>query len=146
MVGIVPIKDALLLAEDAGMDLVEISPNVLPPVCKILDYGRYRYSVQKKRSAARKGQKTVEIKEIKIRPNIEEHDYQVKMRSIKKFFDAGNKVKITLRFRGREIVHQDLGLKLLYRIRDEWFDLAKPESDLKVEGRQMIMILTLRSS
>ena len=146
MVGIVSIKDAIFLANEAKMDLVEISPNVEPPVCKILDYGRYRYSVQKKRSATKKNQKVVEIKEIKIRPNIEEHDYQVKMRAIDKFFKAGNKVKITLRFRGREITHQNLGSKLLKRIENHWIDLAKSESDLKLEGKQMVMILSLRNS
>ncbi len=144
--GIVSMRDALVLADEAGMDLVEISPNVEPPVCKILDYGRYKYEMQKKQAAARKSQKVVEVKEIKVRPNIEEHDYQVKMRSMQKFFDAGNKVKVTLRFRGREMTHQNLGLKLLHRIRDQWEEQAKPEMQPKTEGRQMIMVLAPRVS
>ena len=144
--GIVSTRDALVLADEAGMDLVEVSPNVEPPVCKILDYGRYKYEMQKKQAAARKSQKVVEVKEIKVRPNIEEHDYQVKMRSMQKFFDAGNKVKVTLRFRGREMAHQDLGLKLLHRIRDQWEEQTKVELEPKTEGRQMIMVLAPRSS
>jgi len=146
MRGIVSLGSALILAKELGMDLVEVSPNVEPSVCKVLDYGRYKYEMQKKQSVARKSQKLVEIKEIKVRPNIDEHDYQVKMRSIEKFIKAGNKVKITLRFRGREMVHQDLGLKLLFRIRDSWSDYAKLELEPKTEGRQMIMILVPRSN
>ncbi len=129
------------MAMDAGLDLVEISPNQSPPVCKILDYGRHKYQAQKKAAEARKKQKTVEIKEIKMRPNIDTHDYEVKMRNMQRFFDDGDKVKVTLRFRGREMAHQDLGMKLLHRVRDETADIAKVEYSPRLEGRQMIMIL-----
>src|SRR5918912_3875966 len=117
--GVVPFFDALKAAEEAGLDLVEIAPNSTPPVCKILDYGRYRFLEQKKQAEARKKQKTVEVKEIKLRPGIDDHDYQVKMRAMKGFFEEGNKVKITLRFRGREMAHQSLGLKVLDRVKAE---------------------------
>ena len=127
--------------EDAGLDLVEISPNSQPPVVKILDYGKYKFQAQKKASEARKKQKTVEVKEIKMRPNIDIHDYEVKMRSARRFLDEGDKVKMTLRFRGREMAHQELGLKLLFRVRDELNNAAKVEAEPRLEGRQMIMIL-----
>jgi len=129
------------IAMEAGLDLVEIQPNANPPVCKILDYGRYKYQAQKKAAETRKKQKTVEIKEIKMRPNIDTHDYEVKMRSMLRFFGEGDKVKVTLRFRGREMAHQDLGMNLLNKVREETTDIAKVESAPKLEGRQMVMVL-----
>jgi translation initiation factor IF-3 len=129
------------MAEDAGLDLVEISPNSRPPVVKILDYGRYKFQAQKKASEARKKQKTVEVKEIKMRPSIDTHDYDVKLKAARKFLDEGDKVKMTLRFRGREMAHQELGLRLLFRVRDDLDEMAKVEAEPKLEGRQMIMIL-----
>ena len=142
--GVVPFFDALKVAEDAGLDLVEIAPNSNPPVCKILDYGRYRFNEQKKQAEARKKQKTVEVKEIKLRPGIDDHDYDVKMRAMKSFFEEGNKVKVTLRFRGREMAHQDLGLRVLGRVRSDTADLAKVESEPNFEGRQVVMVLAPR--
>jgi translation initiation factor IF-3 len=136
--------DALRIAEDAGLDLVEISPNATPPVCKILDYGKYRFLEQKKANEARKKQKTVEVKEVKLRPGIDDHDYDVKMRAMKGFFEEGNKVKITLRFRGREMAHQDLGLKVLDRVKSDVGDLAKVEQEPNFEGRQVVMVLAPR--
>ncbi len=129
------------IALDAGLDLVEIQPNANPPVCKILDYGRYKYQAQKKAAEARKKQKTVEIKEIKMRPNIDTHDYEVKMKNMLRFFNDGDKVKVTLRFRGREMAHQDLGMNLLNKVREETSEIAKVESSPKLEGRQMVMVL-----
>ena len=126
---------------EAGMDLVEISPNNSPPVCKIMDYGKYKYSAQKKAAEARKKQKVVEIKEIKLRPMIDDHDYDVKMRAMKRFIEEGDKVKVTLRFRGREMVHSELGLQVLNRVRGEMDPLTKIESMPRMEGRQMIMVL-----
>jgi len=143
-VGVVSTKDAIQRAENAGLDLVEISPGAAPPVCKILDYGRFKYADQKKKAEARKKQKTIDIKEIKMRPNIDQHDYDVKMRSINRFIAEGDKVKVTMRFRGREMVHQDLGLNVLNRVRDELGDVAKIEQFPRVEGRQMIMIMAPR--
>jgi len=140
-VGIVATDEAIERAEDAGMDLVEISPGADPPVCKILDYGRFKYQDQKKKNEARKKQKTIDIKEIKMRPNIDTHDYDVKMRSINRFIADGDKVKVTMRFRGREMVHQELGLKVLDRVRDELDEVAKVEQFPKMEGRQMIMVV-----
>jgi translation initiation factor IF-3 len=139
--GVVPFFDAIRMAEEAGLDLVEISPNSVPPVCKILDYGRYKFAEQKKAAEARKKQKIIEIKEIKLRPGIDTHDYEVKMRAAKNFFEEGDKVKITLRFRGREMAHQDLGMKLLDRVKVDIADVAKVESEPLLEGRQMTMIL-----
>jgi translation initiation factor IF-3 len=130
-----------VLAEQAGLDLVEISPGTQPPVCKILDYGKYKYQAQKKANEARKKQKTIEIKEIKIRPNIDTHDYDVKMKAIKRFFEEGDKVKVTLRFRGREMAHQELGFDLLQQVRKDTADLAKVESEPRFEGRQVVMVL-----
>lgn len=141
MLGVMSAREALLRAYDAGMDLLEISPNAVPPVCKITDYGKYKYEQQKKANEARKKQKIVEIKEIKVRPNIDDHDYDVKMRSAKSFLDEGDKVKVTLRFRGREMAHQDLGVKVLERIRTELAELAKVEQMPRLENRQMIMVL-----
>ena len=142
--GAMPFVDALRIAEDAGLDLVEIAPNSAPPVCKILDYGKYRFLEQKKAAEARKKQKTVEVKEIKLRPGIDDHDYDVKMRAMKGFFEEGNKVKITLRFRGREMAHQDLGLKVLDRVKTDVSDLAKVEMEPNFEGRQVVMVMAPR--
>jgi translation initiation factor IF-3 len=139
--GIVDIEEALQLAEEAGLDLVEISPNSRPPVAKILDYGRHKFLSQKKAAEARKKQKTVEVKEIKMRPSIDSHDYDTKMKAARRFLDEGDKVKMTLRFRGREMAHQELGLRLLFRVRDDLNEMAKVEAEPKLEGRQMIMIL-----
>ena len=142
--GVVPFFDALKIAEDAGLDLVEIAPNSAPPVCKILDYGRFRFLEQKKQAEARKKQKTVEVKEIKLRPGIDKHDYDTKMKAVRRFFEEGDKVKLTMRFRGREMAHTDLGMRLLDKVRDEMGDLAKVESAPMMEGRQMVMILAPR--
>ncbi|MCH8001385.1 MAG: translation initiation factor IF-3 [Proteobacteria bacterium] len=139
--GVVSKDEAIERAEEAGMDLVEISPGAEPPVCKILDYGRFKYQDQKKKSEARKKQKTIDIKEIKMRPNIDQHDYDVKMRAINRFIADGDKVKVTMRFRGREMVHQELGLKVLDRVRDQIDEVAKVEQFPKMEGRQMIMVV-----
>ncbi len=139
--GIVDTDEALHLAEEAGLDLVEISPNSHPPVAKILDYGKYKFQAQKKASEARKKQKTVEVKEIKMRPSIDTHDYDTKMKAARRFLDEGDKVKMTLRFRGREMAHQELGLQLLFRVRDDLTEMAKVEAEPRLEGRQMIMIL-----
>lgn len=140
-VGVVPTREAMARALDAGLDLVEISPNADPPVCKILDYGKFKYENQKKKNEAKKRQKVIEVKEIKVRPNIDDHDYAVKMKNCHRFLQDGDKVKVTLRFRGREMAHQDLGMKVLHRIRDDMADLAKVEQLPKMEGRQMIMIM-----
>ena len=142
--GVISTSEAIAMAEAAGLDLVEIAPTSVPPVCKILDFGRFKYQSQKKAAEARKKQKTVEVKEIKMRPNIDTHDYEVKMRAILRFFEDGDKVKVTLRFRGREMAHQDLGMKLLERVRDELTEQAKVEAEPKLEGRQMIMVLAPR--
>jgi translation initiation factor IF-3 len=139
--GVVEIADALQQAEDAGLDLVEIVPNATPPVCKILDYGKFRFLEQKKAAEARKKQKVVEIKEIKLRPGIDDHDYETKMKAVRRFFEEGDKVKITLRFRGREMAHQDIGYRLLERVRNETAAIAKVEAAPSMEGRQMIMVL-----
>jgi translation initiation factor IF-3 len=139
--GIVTINDALIMAEEAGLDLVEISPNAEPPVCKILDLGKLKYQNQKKAAEARKNQKTIEIKEIKMRPNIDTHDYEVKMKAVRRFFEEGDKVKLTLRFRGREMAHLELGMDLLNRVRTEVEGIAKVEAEPRLEGRQMMMVL-----
>jgi translation initiation factor IF-3 len=141
MQGVMTAREALIRAYDVGLDLLEISPNALPPVVKILDYGKYKYEQQKKANEARKRQKVVEIKEIKVRPNIDDHDYDVKMRQMKEFIGEGDKVKVTLRFRGREMAHQDLGLKVLDRIRTELAETTKVESMPRLENRQMSMVL-----
>ena len=142
--GNVAITEALQLAQEAGLDLVEISPNATPPVCKLLDYGKYKYQEQKKAAEARKKQKVVEVKEIKFRPMIDDHDYDVKMRSMRRFFEEGDKVKVTLRFRGREMAHQELGVKLLERVKDDTGKIAKIEMEPRFEGRQMVMVLAPR--
>ena len=144
MIGVVPTEEALDRAADAGLDLVEVSPNADPPVCKILDFGKLKYENQKKKAEARKKQKTIDVKEIKMRPGIEEHDYQVKMRSMRRFIDDGDKVKVTLRFRGREMAHQDLGAKVLDRVRDDMDELAKVEQFPQMEGRQITMVFAPR--
>jgi translation initiation factor IF-3 len=143
-VGVVPIAEALARATAAGLDLVEISPDAKPPVTKVLDYGKYKYQEQKKAAEARKRQKIVEIKEIKMRPSIDDHDYDVKMRSMKRFFDDGDKVKVTLRFRGRELSHQELGWQVLQRVKADTEPHAKVESEPRMEGRQMVMVLAPR--
>jgi translation initiation factor IF-3 len=143
-VGVVGLAEALDKADDGGLDLVEISPNSDPPVCKILDYGKYKYEEQKKRNEARKKQKVIEVKEVKMRPGIEQHDYDVKMRAMRRFLGEGDRVKVTLRFRGRELAHQHLGMKVLDRIRDDLEEIAKVEQLPKMEGRQMIMVVTPR--
>jgi translation initiation factor IF-3 len=142
--GPTPIQAALEAAQAAGLDLVEIAPNSTPPVCKLLDYGKYKFQAQKKAAEARKKQKIVEVKEIKLRPMIDDHDYQVKMRSMERFFEDGDKVKITLRFRGREMAHQELGYKLLNRVKEDIGKIAKVESEPRFEGRQMVMMLAPR--
>lgn len=129
------------MAVEVGLDLVEISPNAEPPVCKIMDFGKYKYEQQKKESEARKKQKTIEVKEIKFRPNTDTHDYEVKMRSVVKFLDNGDKVKITMRFRGREMAHQDLGRQLLERVADDTKEIGKIDSIPKLEGRQIVMLI-----
>ncbi len=143
-VGVVAINDALAAAGEAGLDLVEISPNSEPPVVKILDFGRFKYQTQKKAAEARKRQKIVEVKEIKLRPGIDEHDYDTKMKAVHRFFEEGDKVKVTLRFRGGEMRHPELGMKLLQQVRTDFDEVAKVEYEPRMEGRQMIMILAPR--
>jgi translation initiation factor IF-3 len=138
------IQVALAKAQEAGLDLVEIAPNSAPPVCKLLDYGKYKYQAQKKAAEARKKQKVVEVKEIKLRPMIDDHDYEVKMRSMQRFFEEGDKVKITLRFRGREMAHQELGTALLNRVKEDTSKFAKVEQEPRFEGRQVVMVLAPR--
>jgi translation initiation factor IF-3 len=142
--GVLTIFDAQKVAEEAGLDLVEIVPNATPPVCKILDYGRFRFLEQKKAAEARKRQKVVEIKEIKLRPGIDDHDYETKMKAVRRFFEEGDKVKVTLRFRGREMAHQDIGYRLLERVKAETLAIAKVEAEPSMEGRQMVMVLAPR--
>ena len=142
--GVMLTAEAIEMAAEQGLDLVEVSPNASPPVCKFLDYGKYKFQAQKKAAEARRKQKTVEVKEIKMRPNIDTHDYEVKMRNMRRFFDAGDKVKVTLRFRGREMAHQNLGMKLLQRVKAEVEPIAKVELHPRLEGRQMIMVLSPR--
>ncbi len=144
MVGVMTAREAVQRAFAVGLDLLEISPNAEPPVCKILDFGKFKYEQQKKKNEAKKKQKVVEIKEIKVRPNIDENDYQVKMRAMKSFIDEGDKVKVTLRFRGREMAHQDIGVKVLERIRTEMDATTKVEQMPRMENRQMIMVLSPR--
>ena len=143
-VGVVPVRQALMMAEEANLDLVEISPDAKPPVCKILDYGKFKFQEQKKAAEARKKQKVIEIKEIKMRPMIDDHDYDVKMRAIRRFFEEGDKVKVTLRFRGREMAHQELGQQLLDRVKKDTTEIAKVESEPRFEGRQIVMVLAPR--
>jgi translation initiation factor IF-3 len=144
MQGVLTVREAMQRAFAVGLDLVEISPNADPPVCKILDFGKFKYEQQKKKNEAKKKQKVIEIKEIKVRPNIDENDYQVKMRAMKSFIDEGDKVKVTLRFRGREMAHQDIGVRVLERIRSEMDTTSKVEQMPRMENRQMVMVLTPR--
>ncbi len=144
MQGVMSARDALLRAFSVGLDLLEISPNAEPPVVKILDYGKFKYEQQKKKNEARKKQKVIEIKEVKVRPNIDENDYQVKLRAMRSFIEEGDKVKVTLRFRGREMAHQDLGVKVLERIRTDMDERTKVEQMPRMENRQMIMVLSPR--
>lgn len=140
-VGVVSPERGMELADEAGLDLVEISPNASPPVCKIMDFGKFKYEQQKRESEARKKQKTIEVKEVKFRPNTDIHDYEVKMRNVTRFLEGGDKVKVTLRFRGREMAHQNLGRDLLERVADDIQELGKVESMPRMEGRQMVMMI-----
>ena len=144
MRGVMTVAAAILLAEEAGLDLVEVSPNAEPPVCKVLDYGKYKYELQKQLAQARKKQKVIEIKEIKLRPTIDDHDFGIKMRNAKQFLEDGDKVKITLRFRGREVAHQDIAQTVLKRVRAELDPICKVESDPSFEGRQIVMVLAAK--
>jgi translation initiation factor IF-3 len=141
MVGVVSLREGLDMAAEVGLDLVEVSPNADPPVCKILDFGKFKYEIQKKKAEARKKQKVIEVKEVKLRPNIDDNDYDVKMRAMRKFINEGDKVKITLRFRGREMAHQHLGMALLDRVREALDDITKVEQLPRMEGRQMVMVV-----
>lgn len=142
MMGVVSTRDALRKAEEAGLDLVEISPNADPPVCKILDYGKYKYEQQKKAAEARKKQKTIDVKEIQIRPMIEEHDYQVKLRAAKRFLEEGDKIKVTLKFRGREMAHTQLGMDLVKRMIEDIGEAGKIDSAPRLEGKQILMVMS----
>lgn len=142
--GEMPVEAALEAAEEVGLDLVEVSPNANPPVCKIVDYGKLKYQEQKKKAEARKKQKTQDVKEIKMRPNIDIHDYQVKTKAMTRFFEEGDKVKVTLRFRGREMAHQDRGMDVMMRVKDDFSEVAKVELEPKLEGRQMVMVMAPR--
>lgn len=142
MIGVMPLQQALSNAEEAGMDLVEVSPNAEPPVCRVMDYGKYIFEENKKRQAAKKKQKQIQVKEVKFRPGTEEGDYQVKMRNLTRFLTDGDKAKVTLRFRGREMAHQELGMKLLKRVAADLEELAQVEQFPKMEGRQMVMVLS----
>jgi translation initiation factor IF-3 len=144
MVGVVTKNEAMVMAANAGLDLVEVAAAADPPVCKILDYGKFKYEEQKKKNEARKKQKVIEVKEIKLRPGIDDHDYDVKMRAMIKFIEEGDKVKVTMRFRGRELAHQDLGMNVLMRVRDDLEEAAKVEQMPRMEGRQMTMVLSPR--
>lgn len=139
--GVVSIREALSLAEEEGLDLIEISPQATPPVCKILDFGKYRYEQQKRKNEAKKNQKVVEVKELKLRPMIETHDYEVKVKQARKFLDQGNKVKFTMRFKGRELSANDMGKKILTQILDDLDGVCKVDSEMKLEGRQMTMVV-----
>jgi len=141
MLGVVPLSDALEKAAAAGLDLLEVSPNANPPVCKMIDYGKFRYEQQKKANAARKKQKIIQLKELKMRPTIEDHDYNVKLKNARKFLENGDKVKFSMRFRGREMAHQDVGMEVFNRIKEDLGELIKIETQPKMEGRQMIMIV-----
>ncbi len=139
--GVVTPARAMVLAQEAGLDLVEISPNAVPPVCKIMDFGKFKYEQQKREAEARKKQKIIEVKEIKFRPGTDTHDYDVKMRAVQKFLGEGDKVKVTLRFRGRELAHQDVGLELLHRVAADVGEAGKVEQMPKLEGKQMVMMI-----
>lgn len=141
MLGIVPVNQGMEMADNLGLDLVEISPNAEPPVCKVMDYGKFKYEAQKKASEARKKQKVINIKEIKMRPNIDPHDYGIKMKNVRKFIEEGDKVKFTLRFRGREMSHQELGMKLMQQVKADMGEAIKVENEPRLEGRQMVMVI-----
>jgi translation initiation factor IF-3 len=141
-IGVVPLREALRMAQEADLDLVNVAPQAKPPVCRIMDYGKFRYEQSKREKEARKKQKTIQVKEVRLSPSIEEHDLQTKLRNVKKFLQSGDKVKLTIRFRGREITHQEIGLGILNRMAKEVEDLAQVERQPKLEGRQMIMILS----
>jgi translation initiation factor IF-3 len=141
MIGVVPLREALARADEAGLDLVEVSPTADPPVCKILDYGKFKYEAQKKANAARKKQRVIEVKEIKMRPGIDDNDYGIKMKKVREFLDEGDKVKVTMRFRGREMAHQHIAMEILEKVRSAVTDLGKVEQMPKLEGRQMIMVM-----
>ncbi|BCU81108.1 translation initiation factor IF-3 [Polycladomyces abyssicola] len=141
-IGVVPLREALRMAQEAELDLVNVAPQAKPPVCRIMDYGKFRYEQSKREKEARKKQKTIQVKEVRLSPSIEEHDLQTKLRNVKKFLQSGDKVKLTIRFRGREITHQEIGLGILNRMAKEVEDLAQVERQPKLEGRQMIMILS----
>ena len=142
MIGVVSLEKGLAIANEAGLDLVEVSPNAKPPVCKVIEYGKFKYSAQKKAAEARKKQKVIEVKEIKYRPNIDNNDYEIKLKSLRKFINAGDKVKVTMRFRGREMAHQELGAKVLERIREDLSETVKIEQFPKLEGKQMVQIFS----
>jgi translation initiation factor IF-3 len=142
MIGVVSRQEALKIAAESGLDLVEVSPNAEPPVCKVLDYGKYKYEVQKKKAEAKKNQKVVEVKEIQMRPVIDENDFQVKLKAVHRFLAEGNKVKVAIRFRGREITHQELGMEVINRVKDSVADIAKVDQAPKLEGRQILMVLS----
>ena len=144
MLGVLSVQDELERARQSGLELVEVSPNAAPPVCKILDYGKFKYEAQKRANQARKKQKTFDVKEIKMRPGIDQHDYDVKMRAITKFLETGDKVKVTMRFRGREMTHQEIGMGVLMRVREDLEEVAKVEQSPKMEGRQMTMVVAPR--
>lgn len=141
MIGVVRLREALDRAREAGLDLVEVSPTAKPPVCKILDYGKFKYEAQKRANAARKKQRVIEVKEIKMRPGIDENDYNIKMKKVRNFLEEGDKVKVTMRFRGRELSHQNLAMNILTKVKDEVNDLGKVEQFPKMEGRQMVMVM-----
>ncbi|MFA7429489.1 MAG: translation initiation factor IF-3 [Rhodospirillaceae bacterium] len=143
-VGVVHIREALEMSAEVGLDLVEISPTAEPPVCKIMDYGKFKFETQKRKADQRKKTKVIEIKEIKLRPNIDDNDYNIKMRNLQRFIEEGNKVKVTLRFRGRELAHQDIGIQLLNRVREQFAETVKVEQFPKMEGRQMTMVMAPR--
>lgn len=142
MRGVMSVREGIALAEEAGLDLVEVSPNAVPPVCKILDHGKYKYELQKKAAEARKKQKVIDLKEIKLRPGIEKHDFEVKMRNARRFLEDGDKVKITMRFRGREMSHQQIGMDVLKRVKEALMDICKVDMEPKFEGRQIMMVLS----
>lgn len=145
-IGVVPLEQAQETAQEEGLDLVEVVPNAEPPVCRIMDYGKFRFEQSKKKNAARKKSKQIQVKEVKFRPNTEEGDYQVKLRNLQKFLDQGDKAKVTLRFRGREMAHRDIGARLLERVKDDLEEIATVEQFPKLEGRQMIMVLSPRKN
>ncbi len=142
MIGVVSRQEALRVAAESGLDLVEVSPNAEPPVCKVLDYGKYKYELQKKKAEAKKNQKVIEVKEIQMRPVIDENDFQVKLKAVVRFLSEGNKVKVAIRFRGREITHQELGMEVINRVKESVTDIAKVDQTPKLEGRQILMILS----